>query len=120
MLPGKVYTTVFILALLCLHAVFLIRKVNIPPRFNKFTIWVLSPVTAVLVVEDVSRKEQNNAEELKTPEEVKTGERPRFSVPAESSVFFLLADITAAWSWLKVPVRRISRRELGVRKWELK
>ena len=80
MLPGKVYTTVFILALLCLHAVFLIRKVNIPPRFNKFTIWVLSPVTAVLVVEDVSRKEQNNAEELKTPEEVKTVEKALFSL----------------------------------------
>ena len=58
---------------LFLDAVFL--RVDIPARFNTFTSLVLSPVTTVLVVEDVSRKEQNEAEEMKTPEEVKTVEK---------------------------------------------
>ena len=78
-MPGYSYTTLFIIAVLGLDAVFMLRLVNIPPRFNKFTSWVLSPVTTVLVVEDVSRKEQNEAEELKTPTEVETVEKALFS-----------------------------------------
>ena len=50
-------------------------RVIIPGRFNKFTSWVLSPVTTVLMVEDVSKKEQNEAEEMKTHKEVQTMEK---------------------------------------------
>ena len=74
-------TIIIILLVLCLDAVFLYyRDNNIPARFNKFTSWILSPVTTVLMVEDVSRKEQNEAEEMKTPEEVKTVEKSLFSL----------------------------------------
>ena len=76
------YNFISIVILFCLvlflDAVFL--RVIIPGRFNKFTSWVLSPVTTVLMVEDVSRKEQNEAEEMKTPEEVKTVEKSLFSL----------------------------------------
>ena len=79
-MSGYGYTTVLIIAVLGLDAVFIRRKVNIPGRFNRFTSWILSPVTTVLVVEDVSRKEQNEAEERKTPEEVKSVEKALFSL----------------------------------------
>ena len=77
---GHNYTTVFIIAVLILDAVFIHCVVNIPVRFNQFTSWILSPVTTVLVVEDISRKEQNNTEELKTPKEVKTVEKALLSL----------------------------------------
>ena len=74
-MPGYGYTNVFIIAVLGLNGVFLYSKVNIPARFNKFSSWVLSPVTTVLVVEDISRKEQDEDEEKKGEEEVKTVEK---------------------------------------------
>ena len=75
-----IFTIVFILLLLCLNAVFMYYKVNIPPKFNKFTSWILSPFNTVLVLEKISGKEPNNTEEIKTPEDVRTVEKALFSL----------------------------------------
>ena len=54
---GTLWTSVFVVIALILAAIFL-HYSSVPPRFQRFTTWVMSLTTTTLVVENISRKER--------------------------------------------------------------
>ena len=95
---------ILILIVLCLNAVFMNYMVNIPPKFNKFTSWILSPVTTVFVVEDVSRKEQNSDEELRPIQEVKSMEKALFFLSLMNLIIYTIFTLVIPYQNYKIQI----------------